>query len=50
MAGRQTTPQGLPGLQSLVQNIVSTIVGGNGESSEGENVVTQELHARFSIP
>ncbi len=59
MAGRQTTPQGLPGLQSLVQNIVSNIVGGNGESSEGENVniqssnsdnVTQELHARFSIP
>ena len=61
MAARQTAP-GLPALQTLVQNIVSDIVGENSSSSTGGNAnlpsssagghdnVTQELHARFGVP
>ena len=61
MAARQTAP-GLPALQTLVQNIVSDIVGENSSSSTGGNEnlqsssagghdnVTQELHARFGVP
>lgn len=61
MAARQTAP-GLPALQTLVQNIVSDIVGENSSSPTGGNAnlqsssagghdnVTQELHARFGVP